>query len=383
MTYEGGIAPGCPGGCGTVFELTPPSTAGGPWKEKLLYSFTGQNGDGAYPTGGLVMDAKGALYGTASQVGAWGYGAVFELSPPAAAEGAWTETILYSFTGQNGDGIAPEAGVLFGPDGGLYGTTLRGGNQSVCPENYPGFGGCGTVFELTPPASAGGSWTEAILYAFAGPDGDGAFPESALVFGRNGSLYGTTYGGGTSSTYGTVFELAPPTETGGTWTEKVLHDFRGSPVDGAFPETGNLLIGGNGAIYGVTAFGGANCVDADGCGTLFELSPPAASGARKETVLHSFAGSPADGSDPAGLTFGPGGVIYGTTWAGGLQGDGTIFQMTPAGAETVEFNFTDKGGTGGGEYPGAPMIVGPKGALYGTTYEGAYSGNGTVFEWTP
>jgi uncharacterized repeat protein (TIGR03803 family) len=123
-------------GYGTVFELIPPPTAGGVWKEKALYSFTGQNGDGIGPYSGVIIGTDGALYGATSGGGTANYGTVFELRPNGG--GAWTETILHSFTGQNGDGAYPEAGLIFGASGVLYGTTYGGGTA-----------GDGTVFRLT------------------------------------------------------------------------------------------------------------------------------------------------------------------------------------------------------------------------------------------
>lgn len=355
ITSSGGVAPGCIGGCGTIFELAPPASEDGAWTEKVIYTFDGQSCDASLPTGGLALGANGALYGTTTAGGGsaciGGCGTVFELAPSAATGGTWTETTLYSFTGQNGDGWWPGAGLVLGPSGALYGTTVYGGNTTTC------FAGCGTVFELAPPAAAGGSWTESILYTFTGQSEDGPLPDAPLAIGKDGSLYGTTdYGG--SSNFGTVFELVPPAAAGGAWTKTVIHRFSGSPTDGAFPATGNLLIGADGTLYGTTGFGGADCVAADGCGTVFALSPPSApGGAWTETVIHSFAGSPGDGTNPAGLTFGKGGQLYGTTHGGGAYGGsggyGTIFKLTPpsspsgAWTESVQFNFNDRGGSGG------------------------------------
>ena len=139
-----------------------------------IYAF-GHQPD-AHAPGGLVLGPDGALYGVGASGGTYGYGAVFRLQPPSSSGGAWTETVLHSFTGQNGDGIV--GGYLttpvFGPNGALYGTTS------------------GTVFELRPPATPGGRWIENILYSFPGP---GVYPRSMLV-GSGGTLYSTAFSGG-------------------------------------------------------------------------------------------------------------------------------------------------------------------------------------------
>src|ERR1700722_19348514 len=147
-----------PRNMGEVFEMirpVPPSTA---WTQTVLYSF-GASGDGTFPVGGLIFDGSGNLYGTASRDGAFGFGTVFELSPPATSSGAWTETVLYSFKGpKKKDGNGPFAGLTFDSSGNLFGTTVSGGVATT--ENTFG---CGVVFELTPPATAGGAWTETVI----------------------------------------------------------------------------------------------------------------------------------------------------------------------------------------------------------------------------
>jgi hypothetical protein len=153
-----------------------------------IWSFTGTNGDGEYPYpyGHLAFDSNGAMYGTTASGGTSYNGTVFQLVPPTVPGGAWTENVLYRFTGGN-DGRQPSTGVVFGQDGALYGTTYNGGGTlQACG------GGCGVVFKLTPPAVAGGDWTESVLYAFQGGY-DGATPGD-VVFGPNGTLYGTPSG---------------------------------------------------------------------------------------------------------------------------------------------------------------------------------------------
>jgi len=126
----------------------------------------------------------------------------------------------------------------------------------------------GTVFSLTPPSSTGGSWTEAVLYRFAGSPSDGSNPFSGVVIGSGGVLYGTTRLGG-SLDNGTVFSLTPPVSPGGSWTESVLYNFTGAS-DGNGPE--GVVIGSGGVLYGTTS-GGGNPICDFGCGTVFSLTP--------------------------------------------------------------------------------------------------------------
>jgi hypothetical protein len=139
-------------------------------------------------------------------------GTVFQLTPPAAPGGTWTESVIYNFTALDGDGAFPVAGVAIGEDGVLYGTTQYGGITEETPCSYSGVGhyatGCGIVFKLTPPTAPGGSWTETVLHRFTGKNGDGATSQGVLSLGKNGAIYGTTNTGGLHGS-GTVFELVP------------------------------------------------------------------------------------------------------------------------------------------------------------------------------
>lgn len=250
----------------TVYELIPPASSGGAWTYHDVHIFTGYPSDGSVPYGGVVIGKDGVLYGTTKDGGSNGpspgFGTVFSLTPPTTPDAAWTETILHSFTPftpPGGDGVYPEAGVVIGESGVLYGTTYEGGTA-----------GYGTVFSLTPPTSPGGAWTETILHSFAGGS-DGANPEASVVIGRHGVLYGTTYGGGVSDE-GTIFSLTPPASPGGAWTETVLYAFSG--VDGALP-TAPVVIGSGGVLYGTTKLGGSHICGGlgNGCGTVFSLTP--------------------------------------------------------------------------------------------------------------
>jgi hypothetical protein len=145
-------------------------------EEILLFGFNNATGGGIGPNG-LTADAKGNLYGTTSD------GLAFEVSPPKAAGGPWTETVLYQFTGGS-DGGHPTSGLLIDSAGNLYGTAQVGG-QSATYECY--LAACGVVFELSPPTQPGGGWTETTLYAFPGSP-DGNIPWAGLIFDDAGNL---------------------------------------------------------------------------------------------------------------------------------------------------------------------------------------------------
>ena len=115
--------------------------------------------------------------------------------------------MIYSFTGANGDGASPAAGVVLGKNGVLYGTTTFGGNATACHNPYTQASGCGTVFELTPPSTPGGVWTATILHSFTGPSGEGSLP-GPLTASPVGVLYGPTWSGGTAGK-GTIFAIQP------------------------------------------------------------------------------------------------------------------------------------------------------------------------------
>jgi len=236
--------------------------AGGTWTETVLYSFAGQNGDGANPYAGVVIGHDGALYGTTAGGGASGQGTVFRLAPPRLPGGAWTETVLYSFSGAS-DGAFPMAALTVGPGGILYGTTGGGGAANACSS-------CGTVFELTPP-SGSGPWQETVLHSFQGPSsGDGFHPAAGVSIGAGGALYGATELGGTLG-WGAVFKLTPPSAGSGDWSEAIIADF--NYFNGANP-SGGLVSGGAGILYGAALNGGNTACAVTGqlCGTIFRVT---------------------------------------------------------------------------------------------------------------
>jgi uncharacterized repeat protein (TIGR03803 family) len=301
--------------------------------EIVLYSF-GSEPDGFHPFGPLLRE-HGNFYGTTEFGGASRLGTVFELTAAGA------EKVLYSFTGP--DGQNPAAGLIGDAEGNLYGTTSTGGTSLIY----------GTVFEVT---STG---TEKTLYSFTG-GADAATPYAGLTRDAQGNLYGTTlHGGNGARGEGTVFEI---TSAG---TEKVLHRFHGA--DGQNPAAG-LTPDAQGNLYGTTIGGGAF-----GHGTVFVLTSAGA-----EKVLYSFTGG-ADGSQPwSGLILDTQGDLYGTTLFGGASGLGTVFEITPAGAENVLYSFSGADG----QNPIGELVRDAQANLYGTTQFGGASGGGTVFELT-
>jgi hypothetical protein len=227
--------PSCVGDnpCGVVYELI---RSAGSWTEKALYSFTGGS-DGNLPLSGVIFDPQGNLYGETEYGGLGGEGNAYELTPSPSG---WIENTIYSF------GPYPSGGLTIDRQGNLYGT--------VCCD--------GGVFELS---SFNGNWVLNVLYYFGGSGY--LVPEGPLVMDAAGTFYGTTYNGGTGG--GNVFKLTP---TNDGWIYTDLHDFNGP--DGASPYSG-VTLDANGNIYGTTAFGGdmVNCDPPAGCGVVWEITP--------------------------------------------------------------------------------------------------------------
>ena len=364
-------------GEGSVFELSPPAILGGAWTETTLYSFGAHTPDANVPMSTLVFDKQGNLYGTTG-ASTDGYGAVFELSPPTSPGGAWTETVLYDFPIDGSHGGQPEGKLLFDAAGNLYGTTGYGGTGHSCA-TYNTYG-CGTIFRLSPPSSPGGAWKQTVLFNFGNSKSDGAHPGGALTL-HNGVFYGTTvYGGATDN--GTVFQLAAQN---GHWVETRLHDFSGA--DGAFPAS-TLIRDLAGNLYGTTSGGGTpKCSGTLGCGTVFELSPPLVSGDPwQETILHTFAGGSDGGASYAALIMDKAGNLYGTGSAGGFKNNGVVFKLkapaSPGGAYTnvILHVFDPPAGDGGNPYG---ELIRFDGRLYGTTWAGGAGHFGTVFSVLP
>jgi len=273
-------------GSGTVFELT--SNGDGTWQESVLYSFNGTSGSA--PIAGLIFDAAGNLFGTTSAGGTYNSGTVFQLT--SSGNGSWNESVLYSFTG-GADGSEPTAGLIFDASGNLYGATLVGGT------------GNGTIFELS--QNNDGGWTESVLHTFSGKDG--GYPWWGMVFDQAGSLFGSTWLGGTYDG-GTVFRLTPNSD--GVWEETVLYSFTtNGPAGVSLDSAGNL--------YSTTVRGGTN-----GYGTVFQLSKVNGVWTEKS---YSFTDKP--GAFPyAGVIFDATGNLYSTTFGDSTKTFGSVFEIT-------------------------------------------------------
>ena len=376
---------------GIVYEISPPAPPATTWTQTILYNFNGP--DGAQSTAGLAIDAAGNLYGTTVYGGngpctvvavVIGCGVVFELSPPAVLGGSWTESVLYNFQ-YGSDSGAPRAALIFDHAGNLYGTASGSGFDGT-------FNNGGSVFELSPPALPGGSWTETTLFSFPLAV-QGIWPFARLAFDASGNLYGTAYAGGNSRcTGGTgglgcglVFQLAPPSLPGGNWTETVLHAFAGGNSDGANP-AGAVAINPSGTIVGTTSKGGSS---ASG-GTVFALRPPSTSGgAWAYQTIHAF-GSAGDGADSrSDVTWGGGRSIYGTTTAGGSLNNGVVFEITPPASpgspwtETILHDFLySTTNHADGAVPAGGVII-RDGELFGATTQGGPNKAGTVYGIAP
>jgi uncharacterized repeat protein (TIGR03803 family) len=319
--------------------------------ETVLYSFCAQTGcpDGSNPRADLVMDTVGNLYGTTLYGGTSGVGTVFELSPSG------TETVRHSFAARHTDGHYPYAGLLMDTTGNLYATAQSGGAK-----------GLGTVFKLSPNGN------ETLLYSFCvlAACADGYHPRAGLIMDTKGNLYGTAFDGGAYDA-GAVFELSP------SGTETVLHSFCQQPgcPDGYYPQAG-LVMDTNGNLYGTTLYNGAY-----GGGTVFKISSDGTA-----TTFYNFCTATGckNGRYPqAGLILDTNGNLYGTTYGGGAHGQGTVFELSPSGAETVLHSFCARTGCSDGSHPRADLVMDTAGNLYGTTYSGGTNSVGTVFKLSP
>jgi uncharacterized repeat protein (TIGR03803 family) len=321
-----------------------------------LLSFDVTNGSNPQ-WGALVQGIDGNFYGTTSGGGIYssgcfrspdGYcGTVFKITPGG------TLTTLHAFA-NGADGSGPMPGLALGTDGHFYGVNSNGGNFGVC------FGlGCGVAFKIT----SGGTITT-LLEFDRGTEGGNAV--STLIQATNGNFYGTDVNGGTDGD-GAIFEMTP---AGGLTT---LHDF--DFTDGWDPQNALMVQGTDGDLYGETAGGGSfSCPSpAVGCGTVFKVTPGGGF-----TSLHSFNGT--DGSILyGGLVQGSDGNFYGTTYAGGTNGDGTVFKITPGGRVTTLHTFD---GTDGAN-PNGGLVLASDGNFYGTAEFGGATNDGTIFEITP
>lgn len=347
-----------------------------------LYGFQYNSGttsnypDGQTPLAELIQGADGNYYTTTFQGGAGacpsdfegvtaGCGTVVKITP------AGQLTVVYSFPFDSSNSTAPngmysEAGLLQGPDGNFYGTTVAGGTEGT---NFCVNGqifGCGTIFKLTP------SGTLTVLHDFCGGYGctgglatDGVLPLGRLAIGPDGNLYGTTQQGGYYDgiyNQGTIFRIS----LSGAYS--ILHLFTGGTGtgDGENPIAG-LTLGSDGNFYGTTEWGGTSLL-----GTVFKMNL-----AGTVTILHSFSGS--DGQQPWGaLVEASDGNFYGTTYSGGAIEAGTVFRISKSGTFLKLYDFDGILGS----YPRAGLIQASDGNLYGTAGGGGVEGLGSIYQIT-
>jgi uncharacterized repeat protein (TIGR03803 family) len=392
-----------------VFGIAAPDFAQ-TYTEAVIYSFLG-GADGANASRALVQATDGNLYGTTGSGGLSNMGTVFQIANPY---GVPKESVLYSFTG-GADGANPAASLIQATDGNLYGTTKNGGTT-----------GYGTVFRIS---GLGGTATESVIYTFTG-GADGSGPTSRLLEASDGSLYGTTDGGGSTNCIigcGAVFRISnlggSPTETtiytfgggsdggnpyssviqasdgnlygaaadkgvtgfglvyrisnlAGTPTETVLYNFAGG-ADGESPE-GSVIQASDGNLYGTTLFGGVNNCSS-GCGTVYTIINPSTS--PTERLIYRFTGGADGWGEWNSVIQAADGNLYGTTLHGGASDKGVVFEIvnpTSSPIERILYSFT--GGADGG-VPGT-LIQASDGRLFGTTYSGGTGNVGVVFSLT-
>lgn len=353
-TNTGGASSYCWEGCGTVYQITPSGSL------TRVHSFcdatnaAGYCTDGNGPTSALIQAINGDLYGTTPSGGAYGEGTVFKIAPSG------TLTTLYSFCalGQYPnclDGISP-SNLVQATNGALYGTTPGGGAN-----------GRGTVFKITLDG------TLTTLYNFCSQFGctDGAGPAAGLIQATEGNFYGTTSTGGGGGGFGTVFKITPS----GTLT--TLYSFCTSYYEANCPNggvnpSGGLIQATNGKFYGTTQYSNLD----PGRGSVFEIT---SSGML--TTLYTFCTATdgnncTDGENPTtGLIQATNGDLYGITFWGGANNNGMVFQITPGGALTTLYSFSDAGG----DAPNAALIQATNGNFYGTGNGLPDYGEGTVF----
>jgi uncharacterized repeat protein (TIGR03803 family) len=346
-TYGGANQTQCPGGCGTVFRITPSGVL------TTIYNFCSQIAclDGQTPTG-VIVGPGGNLYGATVAGGTTTLGTVFKLTLSGQL------TTLHNFCPGNNafcsDGYNPETALVVGTNGDLYGTTIAGGSQRA-----------GTIFEITPA----GVLTPIYNFCSLPNCADGNFP-AALAVGTDGNFYGTTSGNNRSKTFGGVFRVTP------TGKVTLLHRFcsEAACADGANPR-GGLVLAPNGNFYGTTSHGGANessCVQ--GCGTLFEITRTGQLTTRYNFCSQSHC---SDGEGPfAAPVLDDKGNLYGTTYYGGASpqcdalGCGTAFRFAPTGQFTSLYSFCSQSGCSDGAVPFAGLVLATNGSLYGTTQYG-------------
>ncbi len=307
---------------------------------QTLNAFNGPTG--AFPFGALFEGSDQLLYGTTFQGGTNSTrGTVFRL----AKDGSGFQVLRHFASGAGGN--RPAGGVIEGSDGRLYGTTASGSSNGLT----------GTVFAMNRDGTG-----YIVLWHFTGTTPDGRQPQTGLIEGKDGFLYGTTHGGGGAG--GVVFKLRK--DGSGFF---VLHEFTGTG-DGALP-WGKLLEASDGALYGTTYSG---TTGTSIFGTIFKVDTDGSG----YSILRRL--DPTSGAYPyGGLIEGSDGALYGTASVGGFGGNGVVFKIGRSGANySVLFSFPDDGGSG--KEPRGTLVEEPTGFLCGGTYSGGIGTNGTVFQ---
>jgi uncharacterized repeat protein (TIGR03803 family) len=312
---------------GEIFNITPSGTL------TVMHSFLGA--DGSFSVGGVIQASDGNFYGTTEEGGAYGpWGTVFKMTPDGAL------TTLHSFCAQTSctDGQQPDAGLVEGTNGNLYGTTQLGGAH-----------GSGTIFKIT----SGGKLTTLYSFCSQANCADGYSPDASLVRGADGNVYGTTIN--------TFFRITPA----GKFT--TIYTFSGS--DGIYSA---LIQAKDGNFYGVADSGGTK-----NAGTVFKITT-----AGVLTTLYNFCSLAlcTDGNGPYGsLVQATDGNFYGTTYGGGAKSDGTVFKITPKGSLTSLYSFCPQTECTDGQWPYGGLVQATDGTFYGTTSSGGTDSEGTVF----
>ena len=286
--------------------------------------------------------------------------AVFILSLATAT--AATTNVIFSFNGDQGE--YADTDLETDSAGNIYGTTVLGGDF-----------GSGTVFQLSPTTNG---WMHTVLYSFTG-GADGGEPYKGVTLDSAGNLYGTAVTGGSGSCEGgcgVVYKLTK-TNSGGTWTQTVIHAFTGGD-DGSGPGSRVTVDGSSGNVYGMTPTGGAY-----GLGTIYKIHQ-----LQGETwalrVIHAFTGGADGATGSAGRMILRKGHLYGAATSGGTYGSGVVFELTPSGVGEWDFRtiYSFKGQPDG-SFPYGALLFDSLGNIYGTTYYGGANDIGAVYKLSP
>lgn len=330
-TQTGGTNGVATGGDGTIYRISP---AG---EFQILASLLGTSGSA--PQSPLIQAHDGVLYGTAAEGGVENLGAVFKWSP----DGQYSTVLL--FTGDQG---GMPNGLMQSPSGDLYGTLYFASSNSVAGGAYGG------IFRLT---------TNGVFTAMATFNGvNGANPRAGLLLGADGNFYGTTFKGGTTGGWGTVFKMTP---AGAITT---LVSFNGT--NGAAPLS-PLIQTEDGALYGTTSAGGIgfNGIPYTGFGTVFRI---AADGTFSTVAF--FGGTNGSYLATGALVKASDGALYGTTQRGGTYQAGTVYRISSAGVLSTLVSFSPLDGS----EPASGLVQASDGNLYVVTATGGKYDRGTV-----